>query len=344
MNRHRDPLNSSPSVSSRLSPADRARRRSLLLGAASLVAGAPAWSQERFPARPLRLIVPYSAGGATDTVARLLAQRAGGLLGQTVVVDNRPGAGGAIGADAAAKAAPDGYTLLQGTIGPIALAPAFNPKLPYDPVKDLAPVAWIGSLPNLLLVRADSPWRTVADVIAAARAKPGLAYGSGGNGTTQHLSGALFEAQAGISLTHVPYRGGAPALQDLLAGTIPLLFDASSGVAGALKSGQVRGIAVTASQRVKGFEDIPTFAEAGWPGMEVLSWQGVFVPAATPAPVMAELARQLTAALRQPETVAGLEAAGLTPAPKTNAEFRDFVVAETRKWGEVIRTRNIRSD
>src|SRR5213075_859540 len=238
---------------------------------------------QAYPSKPIRFVVPYPAGGPLDTVARLLGQKVSESLKQPVVVDNKPGAGGNIGADAVAKSAPDGYTILMGAVATHAINPTLYANIPYDPIKDFQPVTQLASTPNVLIVNNSVPASNVREFIAYAKANPGkLNFGSGSTGSAGHLAGELFKAMAGVEMTHVPYKGAAPAMQDLIGGQIDLMFDNLASALGQVRAGKVRALAVTTAQRTALAPELPTIAESGLPGFDISTWFGVFVPAGTP--------------------------------------------------------------
>ena len=315
-----------------------------LIGAIAAFA-TPATAQDKWPAKPITYVVPFPTGGTTDTLARLIGQRLGTALGTTVVIDNKPGAGGNIGSEFVARAAPDGYTILGGTISSHAINVSLYPKLGYDPVKSFAPITLIGSNPNVLVVPAASPYKSVADIIAAARAKPGsIAFASAGNGTSQHLSGELFKTLAKIDLVHVPYKGSGPAIQDVMSGQVPMMFDTSIVAGPHVQSGKLRALAVTSGKRAAAFPDVPTVAEAGVPGYELVSWQAIFAPAGTPKPIVERLYTEIAKILKAPdmqERLAnlGMEASGMAP-----AEFTVFQQAEIEKWARVVKAASVKID
>jgi tripartite-type tricarboxylate transporter receptor subunit TctC len=302
-------------------------------------------AQDKWPSKPITYVVPFPTGGTTDTLARLIAQRLGTALGTTVVVDNKPGAGGNIGSEFAARAAPDGYTILGGTISSHAINVSLYSKLGYDPVKSFAPITLIGSNPNVLVVPVSSPYKSVADVLAAARANPGsIAFASAGNGTSQHLSGELFKTLAKVDLVHVPYKGSAPAIQDVMSGQVPMMFDTSVVAGPHIQSGKLRALAVTSGKRAAAFPAVPTVAEAGVPGYELVSWQAIFAPANTPQPIVDRLYNEIAKILKAPdmqERLAnlGMEASGMPP-----AEFATFQKAEIEKWAKVVKAANVKID
>ena len=312
-----------------------------------LVAQAGAHAQ-RYPERSVRLIVPFQAGGAVDTTARIVSERLSENLGQPVVVENRVGAGGTIGTSLVAKASPDGYTLLFGVLGPLGLAPSLYAKLPYDPAADFAPVALIAFYPNTLLISRDAPFKSVKELIAAARAHPGgFSYATGGSGTILHLSAELFSKMANIKMVHIPYKGGLAAMPDVLAGRVPILF-ANIGLAVPhVNSDKIAVLATTghAKSRSPLLPNVPTLAEAAdLPGYETYDWFGILAPAGTPQPVIAQLHREVTRILQAPEVAKKLADQGAQPVAKTPVEFGDFLRSEIVKWGEVIKFSGARLD
>jgi tripartite-type tricarboxylate transporter receptor subunit TctC len=319
------------------------RRRTLQSMAAIGIAPTLAFAQDAWPARPVRIIVPFAAGGTSDALARLLGQRLQDVLKQTVIVDNKAGAGGVIGADAAAKSPADGYTLLLGTIASHAINPALQPKMPYDAVKDFAPVFFVGNIANVLLVGAQQPMKNVKELIAAAKAKPGtIAYGTPGAGSSQHLSGEKFRLDAGVELIHVPYRGSGPSVQDLIAGQIPMSFDTALTALPFISSGKIRALAVTTAKRAKVLPDVPTLAEAGLKGFDVASWQAIFAPAGTPPAIVKRLNDELTKIVAQTEVAARLYTMGVENVPMTPAQFGDFQRAEMVKWAKIVKHGNVK--
>jgi tripartite-type tricarboxylate transporter receptor subunit TctC len=316
-----------------------------LLAAACAVAAGPVLAQDKWPTKPITYIVPFPPGGTTDILARAIAQKLGPALGTTIVVENKPGAGGNIGSDFVAKAKPDGYTILGGTISSHAINPSIYKTMPYDAAKSFQPITLIGTNANVLVVGADSPFKTVQDVIAASKAKPGsISFASAGNGTSQHLSGELFKSLAGIQMEHVPYKGSGPAIQDVMAGHVPLMFDTTVVAAPHIQSGKVRALAVTSAKRVKSLPNVPTMAEAGVKGYELISWQGIFAPAGTPKDVVQRLNSEIVKILKLPEMRERLEALGLEPAGNTPEEFAAFQKAEIAKWAKVVKDAKITAD
>lgn len=320
-------------------------RRHLMAAAALAAAPHAARAQAAWPDRPIRLIVPFPPAGGTDVISREVAARIGAGAGWNIVIDNRPGAGGNIGLDAVAKAAPDGYTIGMGQTSNLAINPALYPRMPFDPLADFALVSIVATQPNILVVARNSPLRSLADLVAAARARPGTTTaGNAGNGTTGHLAGALFARAAGIEVVHVPYRGAAPVVTDLLAGRVDIFFANPLAVKGVLESGDVRALAVTSPARARAFPDVPTVAESGFPGFEAMNWTGLVAPARTPEPIVARLSEETRKALAQPEAVARLATEGSEAVGSTPAQFRDFLRAEHAKWGQVVREARIQID
>ena len=314
------------------------RRRTLQSLAAFGLAPVLAVAQDAWPSKTIKIIVPFAAGGTSDALARLLGQKLQDVLKQTVVVENRAGAGGVIGADVVAKSPPDGYTLLLGTIASHAINPALQPKMPYDATKDFAPVFFVGNIANVLLVGAQQPMKNVKELIAAAKAKPGtLAYGTPGAGSSQHLSGEKFALDAGIELIHVPYKGSGPSVQDLIAGQIPMSFDTALTALPFITSGKIRALAVTTEKRAKVLPEVPTLAESGLKGFDVASWQAIFAPAGTPPAIVKRLNDELTKIVAQTEVAARLYTMGVENVPMTPAQFGDFQRAEMTKWAKIVK-------
>ena len=294
---------------------------------------------QAWPARPVTVVVPFAAGGTTDVLGRLVGQQLSTRLGQPVIVENRAGAGGGVGASAAAKAAPDGYTLLMGAVSTHAINPSLYKTLTYDPVKDFAPIAYIAGVPNLLVV---SPKRvqakTVSELLKEIKAQPdGVSFASAGNGTSIHLSGEMFKVASGLKLTHVPYRGSGPAMADLVGGNVDLMFDNLPSALQLVKSGGLRALAITAAQRSPVLPDVPTMVESGFPNFVAESWFVLFAPAGTPATVTERLAREVTAIHEMPEFRERLAALGANPRSLTGAALTAFIADEARNWGEVVR-------
>ena len=310
---------------------------------AAMVCATSAVAQDKWPSKPITYVVPFAAGGTTDVLARIIGQKLSVALGQPVVIDNRAGAGGNIGSDFVAKAAPDGYTILGGTISSHAINASLYPKMPYDAVKSFVPITLIGTNPLVLIVPPSSKATTLKDLIAQAKAKPGMTFASAGNGTSQHLSGEMLKSAAGIDITHVPYKGSGPAIQDLMGAQVDMMFDTTVVAAPQIKAGKVRPLAVTSTKRLKGF-DIPTMAEAGLPGYEVTSWQGIFAPAKTPPAIVARLNSEIVKILNMPDVRERMEQLGVDPVANTSDEFAAFQKAEIAKWAKVVKEGNVKVD
>jgi len=309
----------------------------------ALLAALPALAaaQADFPSRPVRLVVPFPPGGSTDVVARLLASKLDKALGQPVVVENRPGAGASLGTEAVAKAAPDGYTILITALPSIVTAPLTNPNVRYDPIKDLTHVAMIGSFPNALVVRADSPLHSVAELVAYAKANPGkLSYGSAGPGSAGHLTGELLKMKAGIDIVHIPYKGAAPAFADLLAGQLGADFDGVINAINQARAGRIRLLGVSSARRLTGHPDLPSIAETV-PGVTGDSWFGVAGPAGLPAPIVQRLETETLRALAAPDVRERLEDTGMTVTALRGPQFVEFIRADIRKWTPVIKAANL---
>jgi tripartite-type tricarboxylate transporter receptor subunit TctC len=303
-----------------------------------------ATARAEFPERPLKMLVGFSAGGGTDVAARIVAPGLSDALGQAVVVENRPGASGLIAAEAVARAAPDGYTLMMGSQTTLAVAPGLYRKFTLDAPRDFAGVARTSTSPLVLVVNPKVEAHSVAELIALAKAQPGkLNFASGGVGTTPHMAGELFRLTAGINVVHVAYRGEAPAINDLLGGQIPMMFSNLSAVIGQVRAGALRALAVASPQRSATAPDIPTLAEQGLPGCEVETWFGVVAPAGTPKPVVDRLNAALRRVLALPDTQARLAGLGMSAAADSPEEFDGYIKAEIAKWGKVIRDADIKA-
>ncbi|MDM0120733.1 Bug family tripartite tricarboxylate transporter substrate binding protein [Variovorax arabinosiphilus] len=304
-----------------------------------------AQAQAAFPSKPITIIVPFSAGGTTDILARVVGQFMSTDLGQPVVVDNRAGAGGNIGGQAAARATPDGYTIFMGTVGTHAINQALYKKMPFDPIKDFAPLSRVAMVPNLLVANPSQPYKNVKELIAYAKANPGkVNFGSSGAGSSIHLSGELFKQMAGVDMQHVPYRGSAPAVSDLLGGQISIMFDNMPSAIPHVKGGKLRPLAVTTAKRSPALPDVPTIAESGVPGYEATSWFGLLAPAGTPAPVIAKLNASILKALANPEVKKKLAEQGAEAAGEKPEQFAAFIAAETAKWGKVVKESGATAD
>lgn len=296
-----------------------------------------------YPDKPIRLVVPFAPGGGTDLIARTLGAGMSQALGQTIVVDNKPGAGTLIGTDAVAKSPADGYTLVIATFAH-AVNPSLQPKLPFDTAKAFAPVILVGKGPNVLVVRADSPYKTVKDLIDAAKAKPGrLTYASQGNGTSAHLAGEMFTNLAKVEMTHVPYRGAGPAINDLLSGQVDMIFGTAAAVSNMVDNKKLRALAVTTPQASPAFAGVPTIAETV-PGYAVESWYGLYAPAGTPADVISKLNAAAAKASRNPEFAKKVEQEGLVISAGAPAELDTYVRAEEQRWKKIVKENNIKSE
>jgi tripartite-type tricarboxylate transporter receptor subunit TctC len=311
-----------------------------LAGLSTLVA-TPAPAQD-YPTKPIKIIVPLAAGGQADILARAFAQKLGETTGHTVVVENRTGGGGATGTDAVAKSAPDGYTLLMGFHATLSILQHLG-KLPYDPAKDFAPVILLAVVPNVLVVHPSVPARSVKELIDYAKANPGkVTYASQGVGSTGHMGGEQFKLLAGVDIVHVPYRGAAPAIQDLVAGHVNIMFDILSLALSHMKEGKSRGLAIAAPQRVSLAPDLPTMAEAGLPDLEGGPWFGLVAPAGTPQPVIDWLNREAKKVFSAPDVRERFQSQGAVLPLGTPAEFSAHIAAETKRWGEVVRRAGIK--
>ncbi|WP_431284122.1 Bug family tripartite tricarboxylate transporter substrate binding protein [Humitalea sp. 24SJ18S-53] len=318
--------------------------RRLALAAAAVAAASPAMAQA-YPDQPIRLIIPFAPGGPADLIARLIGARMGEKLGRPMVVESRSGAGGTIGVDAAAKARPDGYTLVLASTGAMAILPHMMPSMPYDPLRDLTPIGLVLAVPQVLAIAPGLPVNNVAELVALAKARPGtLAYGSAGTGSSLHLAGELFRLRAGIDITHVPYRGAAPAVTDLLAGRIQMLLADVPILLPQVRGGTLRALAVTGRERSDVLPDLPTMAEAGVAGVVSETWYGLLGPAGIPADRVAILQTALAATLREPATREALAAQGGRIADMDAAGFAAFIRADHTQWGEIVRTAGIRME
>ena len=322
------------------------RRRSTVLALAACMAGfaglaglpATASAQAAYPNKVITIVVPFAAGGTTDILARLVGQALGTELGQQVIVDNRAGAGGNIGSQLVARAPADGYTLLMGTVGTHAINAALYPKMPFDHIKDFAPISRVANVPNLLVANPQQPFKTVPELIAYAKANPGkVNFGSSGNGSSIHLSGELFKSMAKIDMVHIPYKGSAPAVADLLGNQIAVMFDNLPSAIQHVRSGKLRPIAVTTAKRSPELPDVPTIAEAGLPGYEATSWFGLFAPAKTPADVVDKIDAALIKVLASADLKKRLSEQGAEPYAEKPAQFAEFIKTETAKWGKVVK-------
>jgi len=300
-------------------------------------------SGQAYPSKPIRLIVPFAAGGGNDNVARLVGKRLADSLGQPVLVDNRPGAGGVVGAELAAKAAPDGYTLFLGGVGSHAINPNLHDKLPYDPIRDFAPVALLAQAPLILVVHPSVPARDISEFIAYARANPGrLNFASNGNGSSSQLAAVMFDSMAGVDMVHVPYKGLSPALSDLLSGQVQVMFSSVVAILPHIKAGKLRALAVTGARRLASMPELPTIAESGLAGYEASSWYGILAPAGTPRDIVTKLNTELGRALEQPEVKNSLLAEGAEPVGGTPERFAAHIRSDKERLGTLIRDAKIR--
>ncbi len=307
-----------------------------VLAFAALVAAGVA-SAQPYPGKPIRIVVPYAAGGGVDVVARSVGQALSKRVGQPVIVENRVGAGSNIGSDSVAKAAPDGFTLLMASPAN-AINMTLYKSMPYDTRRDLAPVALIGAVPSVLVLNANVPINSTKELVAQAKAKPGsINYGSGGSGTSEHLAAEMFKSMAGIDMVHIPYKGGAASLTDVLGGQIPLMFSNALGPMPHIKSGKLKVLGVADSQRMALLPDVPTFAEQGYPDFLVTVWWGVMAPAATPRDVVAKLNREINAALQDPELSEKLKGMGARIIGGSPGDFAKFIDAEIARWGRAVK-------
>jgi tripartite-type tricarboxylate transporter receptor subunit TctC len=314
-----------------------AARAILGLSVLCLSAAAAAW-----PDKPIRIVVAFVPGGGTDVTARLLGPELSQRLGQPVTIDNRGGAGGTMGTDLAARAAPDGYTLLMGNIAPNAINVSIYKSLPYDPERDLLPIALVAVTPNILVVNKDLPVKSVQDLLALARSKPGaLNYPSAGRGTSSHLAGELFDAMGKVRMVHVPYKGGGAAFTDLLGGQVQVFFATMPAAMPFVQSGQLRALAVTSEKRSAALPDLPTVSESGLPGYSATTWYGLYAPRGTPADIVARLNREVLDILKKPELREKMIAQGLEPAGGTPEAFAAFIHGEIDKWGQVAKSAGI---
>lgn len=302
-------------------------------------------SEDRYPTKPIRMIVPNPAGGGVDIIARLVVNKLSERLGQSIVVENRPGAGGTIGLGVLAQAPPDGYTLGMGVTATLAIAPSLYRRLPYDPLKDLEPVTLIATLPLILAAHPSLPAKSVRDLVTLAKARPGeIDYSSGGNGTPPHLAAELFKTLAGVKMTHVPYKGGPPAVTAVVSGEVSLMFANALPALPHIKSGRLRALAVTSSSRSDAFPDIATIAESGIPGYHAVQWYGVIAPAGVPRIIVEKLNLEIRQVIKITDVKASLLAEGAELSDTTPEQFRQFIEQEMVKWGKVVRDSSARID
>ncbi len=322
-------------------------KRRNLLQATSLAIAMPslAWAQDKYPSKPITLICPYAAGGNADQRSRQIGRFISTALGQPVIVDNKPGAGGNIGTEAIARAKPDGYTIGMGNFAPLAVNPTMFRKMNFDPAKDLVPVCLIEKGPLVLMVPANSPFKSVKDIMAAAKASPGkLSFASGGLGGSHHLSGEMFKSLAGLSITHIPYKGGAPATTDLMGGQVDMMFEQMYSAAPSIRAGKLRALAITSKTRSPLFPDLPTMAESGVPGFEVQNWQGLVAPAGTPAALIKLLNEVTNKALADPTIREQMLGQGNELGGGKPEQFASFIKSEADRWGKLVKSANIKPE
>ena len=312
---------------------------------AALCCSGAAVAQTAYPNKPIRMVVPFTPGGSTDILARAIGLELSKAWGQAVVIDNVPGAGGSIGADKVAKAPADGYTLLMGHIGTLAVNPSLYPNLSYDPVKSFAPVAWVARVPNVLVVHPSVKAASLKDFISQVKARPGqFNYGSGGNGSAANLATEYFKMQTGTAIVHIPYRGTVPAVTDLMGGQIQMLFTGAPAVLGQIRTGQLRALAVSSPKRLEILPDVPTVAESGYKDFEADQWYGVVAPAGTPKDIVAKLNIQINQALTSAELKSRLNNEGAIAAPTTPEAFGQHIVREIARWKPVIQSGRVKAD
>jgi tripartite-type tricarboxylate transporter receptor subunit TctC len=318
-----------------------------IIGLLFIVAGFAATNAfaQAYPNKPIRLIVPFPPGGGNDVIARVVGQELSERFGQQVVIDNRAGGNGIVGLQALAQAAPDGYTIGVGAAGPMAVNPSLYEKLPYDPVKDFAPVTNLVIFPLLLVTHPSLPAKNTRELLALVKAKPGeIFYASPGSGNSGHLAGALFNSLAKVNITHVPYKGTGPAISDLLGGQVQLLFSSIPSVLAHVQQGRLNALAVGSAQRLRSLPDIPTIAESGVPGYEAYSWVGMIAPAHTPKEIVTRLNREIVDILKKKEVEEKLNQQGAIPVGDTPEQFAGYIKAEIKKWGTVVKSANIKLD
>jgi tripartite-type tricarboxylate transporter receptor subunit TctC len=323
------------------------RRDFMKLGSAVAVSSVPwqAFAQAKWPDKPIRLVVPFSPGGGTDTLARLVAEKVSAATKWSIVVENKPGGGGNIGLDAVAKAAPDGYTIGMGQTANLAVNPTLYKKMPYDALKDFTPIALVATQPVVLVVRADAPYKTLADLVSAAKAKPGdVSMGSAGSGTIGHLTGELLAREAKVKFLHVPYKGAGPALTDLLGGNVQFAFLTLPSIISMLKANRLRALAVTSQKRIAALPNVPTVAESGYKDFVTESWYGLVGPAKLPAAIAATINAEVEKVLKQPEVIAKLDAEGNEPLGGSADRFAARIKTDHAKWGTVVREAGITPD
>ena len=316
--------------------------RELVAAALGMALAHGAAAQATYPTRTITMVVGFAPGGGTDTVARIVAQKVGASVGHSVVVENKPGAGGNVATGDVARSAPDGYTILLGSVGSLAVAPHLIAKLPYDPLRDLAPITMAVEFANVLVVQPSVPAGTVAKFVKLAKDKPGtITYGSSGIGGAGHLAGELLKLMAGADIVHVPYKGGGPAMQGMLGGQVSAIFATPVTAGPHIKAGKVRAIATTGATRAAYLPDVPTIAESGYPGYEATNWYAFLAPAGTPKPVLERLQRELVQALKAPDVRESLDKQGIEAKPGTPEELRKYMERELATWGRVVREAKI---
>ena len=316
----------------------------MLAGLALAIVSVSTFAQS-WPTRPIRLIVPFTPGGGVDLTGRVLAPKLSEALGQTVIVENRGGAGGLIGVDLGAKASPDGYTVVIGTIGNIAIAPHLQSKMPYDPQKDLVPISQLANALNVMVINPSVKATTVQEFIALAKKEGStISYGSSGSGATDHLAGEVFNTLAGLKMTHIPYKGGAPAMIDLVGGQVQVIFATVSTAISSIQGGKVRALGMTGNQRYESLPEVPTIAEAGLAGFDVNGWYGLYAPAGTPKDIITRVNAEVVKILAMPDVKARLLDAGIIATSSSPEAFAAYMQAETKKWAKVVKDANIKTD
>ena len=301
-------------------------------------------SAAAFPDKPLKIVVTFTTGGAPDTLARIIGERLTAAWGQPVIVDNKPGAGGNLGADFVAKSAPDGYTLVVGTVGTHSINPALYSKMPYDAVKDFTPITLIATTPNMLVINNDVPAKNLKDFIALGKKEGKMTFASSGSGTSIHVSGELFKTMTGIDMVHIPYKGRATAIPDVLGGRVTMMFDNMPSSLALVREGKLRALGVTSSSRSPAAPDIPTIAESGLPGFDAVSWFALFAPANTPKPIIDKLQSEVRRILKTPEVTKKLADNGLDPVGGTSEELAAYQKAEIIKWAKVVKESGAKAD
>jgi tripartite-type tricarboxylate transporter receptor subunit TctC len=323
----------------------RRRKIAAALACALALFSGPAWSQSVYPAKPVRIVVPFPPGQAADTFSRMLAERLTALWGQQVVVENRGGGGGVPGVMAVKEAPPDGYTWLVGTSGTLGVNPSVYAKIPYDPLKDFAPASNIFIVPLIIVAHPSFAPNTVAELVDAAKKAPGrINFASAGPGTAQHMTGELFKSRASIDLVHIPYKGSGPGITDLVGGQVPIMFDSITSAMPHIKSGRAKAIAVTTAQRIPQLPDVPTVAESGYPGFEGVGWSGIVLPAGTPREIVERVSADIQKLLNDPQLRERMIERGGIPDPRTPQGYADFIRSEIEKWAQVAKAANVRLD